>query len=703
MRLFLRLTAYFSVWCLFAACSVVAGFAQLSANDAPPAQDPPSQDLSSWSFTKNGAYRLEKGWLAYRDAIVGPEKFAGDGCSLDESSADIPHEEITLPDVWGPGWTLTTKTGHGQTTYCTSIVLPDTMSFYAVRIGTLRTASTIYIRYLDSRGLPAVRRLYQHQNSSDQAAQLAYNPAPPLITLPYGVKRVSLIAQVSNAVHKQGGMIEVPVLDLKWRLDARQNRDTAVPNALVIVLMMISGGTLVVGLRHRNSLGHILFSILTFVSALRVLFVSDIIWDYFPGFPLERKYDLEYLTLFLIAPAYYAFISFLFRGTYFKGTDIVVYGASALLTAFAIFVAPFMAPGTITLLREPFQMMWAVVGVQVTYMVIVSYFRNKHHSKEAIIVATAALLIIVYEISSASGVIEASLEWSQFLIIMVTLLHMRAFVLNFKRVEQERDALTRDIQEANKVLEGRAAMLDLALVRVESASRAKSDFLATMSHELRTPLNAIIGFSDLMKREVFGPMGQRRYAEYAKDINDSGTHLLSLVNDILDLSRIEAGAETLNEDEVDLPEVASWVLKLTAPLAQERGVTCHLEASEDLPAILGDERKIRQVFFNLVTNAIKFNKKGGRVNIGLFSDDLGLYVEVIDTGIGMAESDIPRALERFGQIDGDLNRTHEGAGIGLPLAQAIIQQHDGTLSISSIVGVGTTVQAKFPAARMVQD
>ncbi|WP_262692287.1 sensor histidine kinase [Kordiimonas aestuarii] len=699
----MRFGAVFPLYCLATLYFLAASFSQALGDETRPGEGSPSHDLSQWSFTEDGAYRLKDGWLVYRGALINPQNFSRASCKLQtrdgENFERYSPEEIQLPDVWGPALTFTTETGYGKATYCTSLILPNTHSFYAIRIGTLRTVSTIYVRYLDEHGQPTFIRVYQNKNSSDQLPELANNPAPPLVPIPYGAKRVSVIAQVSNSVHKQGGLIEVPVLDLKWRLDARQNRDTALPNALVIVLLMISGGTAVIGLRQKKPLGHILFAILTCVSALRVLFVSDIIWDYFPGFPLERKYDLEYLTLFLIAPAYYAFVSFLFRGKYFERKDIVIYGASALLSAFAIFIAPFMPPGTITLLREPVQVLWAIVGLQVSYMVIITYFGSKHRSKEAIIVAAAALVIIAYEILSAAGVIEASLEWSQFLIILVTLMHMRAFVVNSRRVEQERDTLTQDLQEANKILEGRNAMLDLALVRAESASRAKSDFLATMSHELRTPLNAIIGFSDLMKEQLFGPMGQARYVEYSKDINDSGTHLLSLVNDILDLSRIEAGAEILYESEIDLQEVAHWVLKLTSGFASERNVACQVEMCENLPLLTGDERKIRQVFFNLVTNAIKFNKKNGQVNIALRLEKHSLIAEIRDTGIGIAEEDIPKALERFGQIDSDLDRAHDGVGIGLPLAQAIIQQHGGQLRISSTVGVGTTVQVSFPAVR----
>jgi signal transduction histidine kinase len=665
------------------------------------AADAIQHDLSTWSFSSQGHYRIDNNWLAYRDVLVDPEDFSPTNCSLVDHQSSPQPEVVGMPDIWGPALTRTTKTGHGKTTYCTSITLPDDKTFYAVRVGTTRTVATIFARYIDAHDQPASVKLYQNKNSTDPRPDLANNPAPPLIPLPYGIKRVSLIIQLQNSIHKQGGMIEVPVLDLKWRLDARQNRDTALPNALVIVLLMVSIGTFLVGTRHQHSLGHKLFAALTLASALRVLFVSDIIWDYFPDFPLERKYDLEYLTLFMIAPIYYAFISFLLRERIFRKQDFILYGISACLCVYAIVFAPFQPPGNITLLREPVQLLWALIGVEVTYMLFSAYVRKKHRNKEAVLVASAALAIIVYEILSASGTIEASLEWSQFLVVLVTLMHMRAFVINSRRIERERDALMEDLKTANSELQSRANALDLALVRAESASRAKSDFLATMSHELRTPLNAIIGFSELMIRQLFGPLGNKHYLDYSKDINESGTHLLSLVNDILDLSRIEAGSETLEESNVNIEAVAASVLKLTSPHAEERHIQRSIEKSQNLPHIIGDERKIRQVFFNLVTNAIKFNKEGGSISIAIFADELALYVEVRDTGIGMDEKDIPRALERFGQISSNLNRTHDGLGIGLPLCQAIVRQHGGQLVVSSTVGKGTTVQVRFPASRFV--
>lgn len=663
------------------------------------AEGPAFTDMSDWSFEQDGAIRLDSGWTVFRGRILAPEALSGAGCAVPEGVVDGVETGVRAPDVWGPAFTGTVSTGHGSATYCRALVLPETSLFYAMRTGTLRSVAAIYAIYDDEKGDRTTRLLYRNGDPANDREAVVNNPAPPLVTLPHGATRMTILIQVSNHIHKQGGMIEVPDIDLKWRLDSRQNRETALPSAMVIVLFLVSIGTLVVGLRHSNSVGHQRFAILTAASALRVMFVSDIVWDYFPSFPLARKYDLEYMTMFLIAPAYYGFITYLFRGGRVYKVDYLVYGICAALTTFALVIAPALPPGTITLVREPVQGLWIIIGIALGYTIFRSYFRGDSRNEEAVIVISAALVTIGYEIMSVAGIISGSLEWSQFLVVLVTLMHMRAFVINSRRIERERDALTASLQEANRVLHDRAIELDLALIQAQEASRAKSSFLATVSHELRTPLNAIIGFSELIARELFGKLGDARYKDYAEDIHDSGNHLLELVNDILDLSRIEAGADSLHEKELRVEDVVHTVLKITSTQAENHKVTCRLEPHETLPRLVADERKLKQILFNLMGNAIKFNKAGGLVSVKLYADTSGFHVEVSDTGIGMAKEDIPTAMTRFGQVEHDLSRKYGGVGIGLPLAYALMQQHGGSMKIDSQPGTGTTVSIVFPPSR----
>ncbi|MCZ6860511.1 MAG: PAS domain S-box protein [Alphaproteobacteria bacterium] len=237
----------------------------------------------------------------------------------------------------------------------------------------------------------------------------------------------------------------------------------------------------------------------------------------------------------------------------------------------------------------------------------------------------------------------------------------------------------------------------------ERANRAKSEFLATMSHELRTPLNAIIGFSEIIKDERLGPVGSTKYREYADDINESGQHLLALINDILDLSKVESGTDDLHEENIEISQVAKAILKLVVGLARKGNVELELDVSDDIPLLYADERNVKQILLNLLSNAIKFTPDGGKVTLRIWSRaESGYVFQVTDTGIGIAFEDIPKALAPFQQIDSGLNRKHEGTGLGLPLTKSLVELHGGYLDLQSKIGVGTTVTVRFPAERIVR-
>ena len=236
----------------------------------------------------------------------------------------------------------------------------------------------------------------------------------------------------------------------------------------------------------------------------------------------------------------------------------------------------------------------------------------------------------------------------------------------------------------------------------ELANRAKSEFLANMSHELRTPLNAIIGFSDMIRCETFGPVGSPKYFEYVKDINDSGKHLLELINDVLDLSKIEAGMLELHERNVDVSRVIRSCLTLVKERAKRQGVEIESDVSNEMKALFADERSLKQIFLNLLTNAIKFTPAGGKVTIRIWSHPVDGYMfRFADTGIGIAIEDIPQALAHFGQVESTLNSVQQGTGLGLPLTKSLVELHGGSLDLKSEVGVGTTVTVRFPAERIV--
>ena len=260
--------------------------------------------------------------------------------------------------------------------------------------------------------------------------------------------------------------------------------------------------------------------------------------------------------------------------------------------------------------------------------------------------------------------------------------------------------LTCTIQDVTERKQAEAALI-AAKEQAELANRTKSEFLANMSHELRTPLNAIIGFSDMIKSEIFGPIETPEYREYIVAIGDSGAHLLAVINDILDISKIEASSVKLSDDEVDVRRVIDAALTLVTPRAQSGEVALKRDIGRHLPLLRADEGKVKQILTNLLSNAVKFTLPGGRVRIRARLVDGGIEIAVKDTGIGIAPPDITLVLAPFGQVDSTLSRKFEGTGLGLPLVKSMIELHGGTLRLDSTLGVGTTVTVAFPAERVM--
>ena len=274
--------------------------------------------------------------------------------------------------------------------------------------------------------------------------------------------------------------------------------------------------------------------------------------------------------------------------------------------------------------------------------------------------------------------------------------HIKENFVQMLIIRDEKDNLIVDLEETTLTANESAR-------RAEEANIAKSRFLATMSHELRTPLNAIIGFSEIMKGELLGPLKNDSYKEYIVDIHSSGDHLLNLINEILDLSRIEAERYDLNEEAVCLADVVEDCKTLIEIRAKNKQIQVNFVYERNMPKVWADQRAIRQVVLNILSNAVKFTPQNGTITINTgWTSGGGQYVSVEDTGPGIPEDEIPTVMEQFGQGSSALKNAEQGTGLGLPISQALINIHGGTFDLKSKLRVGTTVIIALPRIRVME-
>jgi two-component system cell cycle sensor histidine kinase PleC len=313
-------------------------------------------------------------------------------------------------------------------------------------------------------------------------------------------------------------------------------------------------------------------------------------------------------------------------------------------------------------------------------------------------VAISLFLVAAYEVTAAfiNPIPGINFLSNNFFLLMSTAVGLLSAYIQ--------ETQTRKGYIAQQIIEAKNQTANRLLVESHKANRAKSEFLANMSHELRTPLNAIIGFSDLMDRQTFGPLGNPSYGEYVKIISGSGNHLLAIINDILDLAKADANKLTMVERDADLVGIAHDAAQMCEPKAQERQITIRVRSSA--PAIVAhvDAKLMLQLLLNLVSNAVKFSHQDGEVVVLIDVTDGGdIRLAVKDEGIGIAKDDLPRVIRPFEQVETAYSRHNNGTGLGLPLSVKLSELHGGTLAIDSQLGAGTIVTVVLPGQRLVTD
>ncbi len=665
------------------AVALAVAFASLF--DARPAGNVPrvesgAIDLSRWDFTRDGSVRLTGQWRYV------------DRAWLNGSNAGALEVPADVPGAWPQGGgALGFARQEGFGTYALTVKLPPgTNERIAIDTGYVLSAYRVLANGVEvaASGTPS-------RSSKGEAAR-AYALIAPL---PAGTDTVELQFEISNHVALHGGFFAAPVIGIESSLLAHYRTMVTLSIFLIGAMFFAASYHLVAFALARSRWEALWFGVFALLLGVRTLLIEPIAPFMLGTLGQDWVWRIDYAASILLLPTAYHFFALSFPGRIAPRYSPWFAAFGGLLACVSLVGGT--AAGELALKGFEFVALGAMAYL--TYGIGRAAWAQEPGGVLAFAGWLLSAAATVHDIMLDNGLI-AGPNLIPFGFLAFFLCLSGSMVARYRDAFIQATEYSEQMKSLNEDLEvavtKRTRELQRAKVEAESASLAKSRFLATMSHELRTPLNAILGFAQIIETETLGSMGQPKYKEYAGDIHRSGAHLLSLINDILDLSQIEAGKRELHDDRVDVAGLCADSLSFAASRERRAKGSVTLDIPKNLPLVRADRRAVLQMVVNLVTNALKFTpERKGIILRASLREDGGVTIAVIDQGIGMAAEDIPKALSMFSQVADGNARSHEGTGLGLPIVKSLMELHGGTLTLSSERGIGTTVELAFPPER----
>ena len=656
-------------------------------------------DASRWNFAESGPISLSGNWHFRNGSDV-----------AEVQPSDIPNHFAHVPGAWPltePGRAKTRAAGVGI--YTLVVDLPSASPYQQLAIDTGYWLSA-YRVFANGQLLIESGRV---ANSRDAEIGNAYSK---IIPLPVRAGRVELRYEVSNHISSYGGAFAAPKIGLMSDLSTTYEFLKSFSSFLVGAMFFASVYHLVLFMIDGRNFSLLWFALFAAMLGIRTLTIEPLAGSSVYWLTQDWVWRVDFAASILLLPTSYQFFQTSFPRNISAGLSPLFWGFGLTNAALTLVAGPAFGEFAI----KAIELCAMLVIPYLTVALGIAFFRREEGALLALCGWILCAGAVIHDILLNNGIIE-SINLIPFGFIAFFLCVSGMLAARFRHAFQQAESIASRLRGLNEELEdavrNRTAELEVGLDELHvhqkelerareeaiSANIAKSRFLTTMSHELRTPLNSILGFSEIIRDERLGSAGDPRYPEYAGHINESGTHLLDLISDILDLSRIESGKLVLRFEEVRIPDVINAAIAKAAIRERRAGECVRFEVGPDLPMVHADARAVTQMVINLVSNALKFTPDEGSVTLKAFQRaDGGITIEVADTGIGMAPDEIPRAIAAFSQVDNNLSRRHEGTGLGLTIVNAMMQQHGGVLAIDSEKGRGTRVRLEFPAEKSIR-